>query len=275
MIDQERFSKAREFIYRQGDLLTRKRFAYHFEDASKQDVLSVIGCYQNSDGGFGNGLELDILCPNSSGICMEMALGYILELEAPGCSLIDGAVSWVTSTKKEDGEVPHPSEALKGYPHGGWWEGEDGRIMSIAAYLELLEGSNADIRRRAASVFQRTHTPFPDELGVYSYPAALYLRCADVENTHQNYLTQLDAAFPKMIEKEAWHHPLFFCHNRWGFETIPDALWSSEAERSVATIQEDGGVLIDQYAQFPWWRPVWTLDLLVILKQRNMLGEMG
>ena len=275
MIDQERFSKAREFIYRQGDLLTRKRFAYHFEDASKQDVIDVLGCYQNADGGFGDGLELDILCPDSSGICTEVALGYILELEALDCAMLDGVVSWVVSTEKRDGEVPHPSEALMKYPHGGWWEGEDGRIMSIAAYLELLGRSNENIQKRATSVFERTHTPFPEELGVYSYPAALYLRCADVDGNHRDYLAQLDAAFPKMLEKEAWHHPLFVCQNRWVHEKISDDMWRSEADRAVATIKDDGGIHIEQYGQFPWWRPVWTLDLLVTLKQKHLLGEMG
>jgi len=72
MITPEQFEKARQFIYRQGDLLTRRRFAFHFEQGSNQPVLQALACYQNDDGGFGNGLELDITCPESSGICMGL-----------------------------------------------------------------------------------------------------------------------------------------------------------------------------------------------------------
>ena len=50
MITAEQFEKARQFIYRQGDLLTRKRFAYHFEQGSKQAALDALACYQNQDG---------------------------------------------------------------------------------------------------------------------------------------------------------------------------------------------------------------------------------
>ena len=69
MVTREQFEKALQFIYRYGDLLARKRFAFHFEEGSKQAVLDTLNSYQNDDGGFGNGLELDVMCPESSGIC--------------------------------------------------------------------------------------------------------------------------------------------------------------------------------------------------------------
>ena len=147
--------------------------------------------------------------------------------------------------------------------------------MSVAGLLGAMGRSHPDISRRAAAVFEETHIPFPEEIGVYSYPVALYLRYADGADKYSQYLERLEAAFPKMLEKEAWHHPLFFCSNRWDSKDIPASLWQSEAERALATLQEDGGVLIERYAQLPWWRPIWTVDMFIIMKNKGLLENMG
>jgi len=275
MLAKEPFKKAREFIYRHGDLFTRRRFAYHFEDGDKQTVLDALACYQNKDGGFGNGLEPDILCPESSGICTEVALGYLAELGVDEGPVFDRGLQWILSAKTENGDLPHPVEAVRKYPHGPWWEKDEGRILSIAGLLGKMGRADPDVSSRAAAVFEKSYVPFPKDLGVYSYPVALYLHYGDLDGRHRDSIAELDAAFPGMLQKEAWHHPLFFCQDRWDHESIPSSLWHSEAERAIATIQEDGGIRIEQYAQLPWWRPIWTLDLLVTLKRKNLLGETG
>jgi hypothetical protein len=276
MVTAEQFEKAKQFVYRYGDLLTRKRFAYHFQQGDKQPVLDVLACYQNDDGGFGNGLELDMMCPTSSGICAETALGYLLELGVNDGPVLERAIEWVLSNRTDNGDLPHPVEAVKAYPHGPWWGKDDNtRIMSVAGLLGKMGRSHPDISSRAAAVFEETYIPFPEEVAIYSYPAALYLRYADGANGYSQYLERLEAAVPGMLKEYAWHHPLFFCSNRWDSESTPGSLWRSEAERAVATLQDDGGVFMQRYARLPWWRPVWTLDMLVILKDQSLLGEMG
>ncbi len=271
MLTTEQFEKAKQFIYRNGDLLTRKRFAYHFEKASKQAVLDALACYQNDDGGFGHGLELDFMCPASSGICMEMALGYLLELEIHDGPVFENAIKWILTNQTKNGDLPHPTDNVKAYPHGNWWEEDSDRIISIAGLLGKMKRSHPDIDTRAAAIFGETYIPFPEEIGTYAYPAALYLRYAEGTEKYSAQLEQLETAFPKMLKKEAWHHPLFFCHNRWDSEEIPPSTWQSEAQRVVATLQEDGGILIEQYAQLPWWRPLWTLDMLITLKRKQLI----
>ena len=135
MVTAEQFEKARHFIYRHGDLLTRKRFAYHFEHGSKQAFLDVLACYQNDDGGFGNGLELDVMCSPSSGICTEVAFAYLLEFGINDGPVLECAIEWVLSNREENGDLPHPIEAVKAYPHGNWWKDDSGRIISIAGLL--------------------------------------------------------------------------------------------------------------------------------------------
>jgi hypothetical protein len=272
MLTAEQFGKARQFIYRQGDLLTRKRFACHFEGGSKQAVLDVLACYQNDDGGFGNGLELDVTCPASSGICMEMALGYLLELGISDGPILDRAIRWVLTNRTANGDLPHPTESVKAYPHGNWWAQDSGRILSIAGLLARLGRSCPELSERAAAVYEATYVPLPGQVGVYSYPLAQYLRYADGAERFSESRSRLEAAFAKMLQKDAWHHPLYFCHNRWDSPDIPMSLWRSEAGRAVAALQADGGVLIERYAELPWWRPIWTLDMLVIMKTKRLFS---
>lgn len=275
MVTAEQFDTARQFVYRHGDLLTRRRFAYHFEHGRKEAVLEVLACYQNDDGGFGNGLELDMLCPDSSGICTEVAFGYLAELEVCKGALFDRGLQWVVSAQTANGDLPHPAETVKEYPHGAWWEKDEGRILSLAGLLGKLGKCPLEVSRRASAIFEKTYIPFPEELRVYSYPVALYLRYGDLEGTHCRYVAALDVAFVNMLSTDAWHHPLFFCHDRWNYEGISAALWETEAKKAIATLQEDGGVCIERYAQLPWWRPVWTVDMFVALKHAGLLGDVS
>ena len=78
-----------------------------------------------------------------------------------------------------------------------------------------------------------------------------------------------------MLDLDAWHHPLFFCQRRWNHAGLPAKLVESEARKAVAALGPDGGAVIERYADLPWWRPVWTLDLLVELRDAGLLSEAG
>ena len=106
MLTTEQLEKARQFIYRNGDLLTRKRFAYHFEGGAKQAVLDALACYQNDDDGFGNGLEKDVMCPESSGIALEIALGHLLELKVADGPILERALTWAHMNQTDNGDLP-------------------------------------------------------------------------------------------------------------------------------------------------------------------------
>ncbi|GCE45582.1 hypothetical protein EI42_03501 [Thermosporothrix hazakensis] len=57
-----RLEKAYHFITQNGRPIDQARFAYHFmrTDASQDALLNTLSQYQNTDGGFGHGLEPDI-----------------------------------------------------------------------------------------------------------------------------------------------------------------------------------------------------------------------
>ena len=278
MLTTEQFEKGRHFVYRHGDLLTRRRFAYHFEHGSKQAALDVLACYQNDDGGFGNGLELDILCPASSGACTELAFGYLHELGINDGPVLEGAIEWVLANRTDNGDLPHPIEAVMAYPHGDWWEIDaysSSGIVPIAGLLGKMGRSVPEISERAAGVFAQTYIPFPEKIDFYAHrPLYLYLKYADGADKYAGHLQEVEAACAKMLEKDE-SHALAISGDSWDSIDIPRSLWQSKIAEAIADLQEDGGLLAKQSAKYPWWRPIGTLDLFLTMKNKGLLEDMG
>jgi hypothetical protein len=70
------FEKVRQFIYRNARPLDIARFQYHFENGTKEAVLTALVAYQNADGGFGRALEPDSWNPNSVPIRLYEKAGF-------------------------------------------------------------------------------------------------------------------------------------------------------------------------------------------------------
>ncbi len=58
-----RVAEAKRFFESHGRDIDRARFAYHFGEMPQAEMLEVLARYQNPDGGFGHGLEVDIKAP--------------------------------------------------------------------------------------------------------------------------------------------------------------------------------------------------------------------
>ncbi|MDQ0086793.1 hypothetical protein J2T12_000187 [Paenibacillus anaericanus] len=123
--------RARTFIYSSARLIDRMRFAYHFENGSKDDVLAVLSAYQNKDGGFGNALEPDMRCPQSQPVTTEMALGIMNEMESFDAEIMDGVIAYLKSISLPDGGLPRATTEVNDYPHAPWWTTEHDGVPSI------------------------------------------------------------------------------------------------------------------------------------------------
>ena len=73
-------ARAADFIWRNARLLDRQRFAFHFENGSRQDVVHGLLAYQNGDGGFGAALEPDLRDPSSQPVPAQHALEVLDEV---------------------------------------------------------------------------------------------------------------------------------------------------------------------------------------------------
>ena len=119
------FEKARVFVYKNARPLDLARWKYHFEDGSKEDVLKVLSCYQNEDGGFGHGIEADLWNIHSTPIATSTAIEILKEIEFYDNSndIVKGILEYLEKTphQEERGwllKIPSNNE----YPHSNWWK---------------------------------------------------------------------------------------------------------------------------------------------------------
>ncbi|NIW46718.1 MAG: hypothetical protein GWN30_18770, partial [Gammaproteobacteria bacterium] len=94
LIDQDQLNTIKIHIYTHGRLLERKIFSHVFEGAPIDGVISALAAYQNPDGGFGNGLEPDLMCPSSSAIGAESALTVLDLIGHPVLEIIEPLEKW-------------------------------------------------------------------------------------------------------------------------------------------------------------------------------------
>lgn len=123
--------RAKSFLYKNGRLLDRRRFEYHFEGGSKQAVLDVLRAYQNPDGGFGNALEPDIRCPQSQPVPTEMALHIMDDIGAFDPEIMEGIFRYLREITLPNGGFPLVFRSAIEYPHTLWWNVDRDDIPSI------------------------------------------------------------------------------------------------------------------------------------------------
>lgn len=97
-------AQAERFFQQNGRDIDQARFAYHFGDLSQDDLLAVLSRYQNSDGGFGHGLEVDIAALQSNPFATELALLICLQADIPReHPLLRHTVAYLEQTQEDDG----------------------------------------------------------------------------------------------------------------------------------------------------------------------------
>jgi hypothetical protein len=80
----------------------------------------------------------------------------------------------------------------------------------------------------------------------------------------------MTAKLPMLLEQHADHFPLFSRAWYHAVSFLEPQVVKVEAHKFVNAITEDGS-LTAPYPQFPWWRPIWTVDGMILLKRFNLL----
>ena len=201
MFTQSISEKTRFYILRNSRLLERQIYSALFEGGSVEMCVKSIEAYQNSDGGFGNGIEPDLLTPISSGIGMETAF-YYMDMLISKISRMDmfkpmllRARDWVEHKLTESGNIPFLPEDVRTYPHQKWWLNPDEtRILSLAGYLAKF---NIPLRQNAKKVAGNfaDSLAVPETLTEYNYPIFIY---AVYETSFRHWEQSLD---PKLCQK--------------------------------------------------------------------------
>ena len=268
-LSEYQMNSIKQFIFQHGRLIERKYYQYFFEKGTKEECLAVLRAYQNPDGGFGNGIEPDILCPDSSGIGMETAFYYLDMLDLPEENIIDGAINWLLSTLNTDGTLPHPPANMAAYPYQPWWSNPDNiRILSILSYLQKWGVACDELNQKVKPYSDVCSLPHP--LTFYDYPIYLYLKYFPRSEVHEIQWKQANVVLPELLEQEPLHYPLIGRHWYMALDNFSNGEINLQIQHWLDGLQADGGLKI-LYKDLPWWRPIWTLDGLMIMKKFGLV----
>lgn len=117
--------------------LERSIFNYYFNDSSGDDILDSLEAFQNSDGGFGKGIEPDFKLIESSPMATSIGLRYLNKLDNSdkAQTMISKAVEYLESTfdSNRNGWYSVPSN-VNSYPHAPWWEFRNDINMTVIDY---------------------------------------------------------------------------------------------------------------------------------------------
>lgn len=267
MITDEQVQRAKIFIYKNGRLLERKLFEYFFENGSKEACRKALLAYQNPDGGFGNGIEPDLLCPDSTAIGAEFALHVMELLEWYDPEIVTSLVSWIVTNQNEAGVISHPPSNLSNYPHQPWWEHpDDERILMLAGVLKKWGIDQPTLFKKVRKYYQSTTLPSIDQY--YGYPHFVYLKyCRENDEDQAKLATMIDR-LPAFLITHQDHFPLLSTGWMHAREYVSEEIWRRETAYFLSALQEDGGVQTP-YPDLPWWRPIWTLNGCVLLTKRD------
>jgi hypothetical protein len=113
-------------------------------------------------------------------------------------------------------------------------------------------------------------TPLPDHNGVYTYPVFVYLKhCQQTPADTDTYKTLLQR-LPSILNENADHFPLF-SRSWYHFQDEVDASTLEQAAEAVAAALRNEEGTSMPYPELPWWKPIFTLDSLILLKKRSYL----
>ena len=269
-INEKQFKEIKEFIFKNGRLIERRLFSFFFENGNKDAVIKALVAYQNLDGGFGNGIEPDLLCPDSTGIGAETAL-YILDiLDLSKSDIVTNLAKWVVNSLNSEGFIDHPPKSIEEYPYQPWWNNSDDlRIFAVAGYLKKFGFEDKNLFSKVRTFYEKTQ--LPEEFKIYDYPYFLYLKYLGESKEEKQMLQHIINQFPSIFENNKEHYPLFSRSWYQALDIVDKEIIGIEADNFFNSLKEDGGLKIT-YQDLSWWRPIWTLDCLILLKKSGMVA---
>ena len=165
------YTRAKKFILRNSRPLDMARWNYLFENGSKEDVISILETYQNTDGGFANALEPDCWNINSTPLQTWVATQIIKEinLDDKNHPIIKGILNYLSSNDEFDG---HRWKGLNtvvtndNYPHAPWWSYSQEHELtynptaSLIGFILKYAEKDTDIYKSACELSKEAYNYF-------------------------------------------------------------------------------------------------------------------
>ena len=131
------FEQLNNYMNTDARPLEKSIFNYYFNDSSGDDILDSLEAFQNTDGGFGKGIEPDFKLIKSSPMATAIGLRYLSKLDNSdrAQNMIAKAVEYLETTfdSNRNGWYSVPS-IVNNYPHAPWWEFRNDINMTVIDY---------------------------------------------------------------------------------------------------------------------------------------------
>ncbi len=127
-LSDEQFMKVQNWMYRNARPLELARWQYNMDSGKKESVLDLLEAFQNSDGGFGYGLEPDFWNPNSTPMASWSAAQILKEIQVSAEDPTVGKLMHylIKTVDQKSGMWPSSMVSNNDYPHAPWWHWREG-----------------------------------------------------------------------------------------------------------------------------------------------------
>lgn len=254
--------------YPLGAALVRHRW----RNGSAEAVIEALAAYQNEDGGFGRGLEVDISSPVSNPFAARLAMHTLLSLEgAPDGPLIGDMATWLRESQNEDGDW-HFAKEVYDAPLPPWFAGWTFPSLNPACCLTglaiRLDIATPDMRDRVARLFSRLATMDEARTGEFYnvLPYVEYVPVADLDD-RDAWLDTTATNITGTAARGGYPDPSHFFEHVLGggpaiVSRLPNETISAFAGKLMGEQEGDGGWPTPYDAA---WRPWQTAAALTTL----------
>ncbi len=267
-------TSAREFILDIGFHLGAAIIDHAWNSGPSADVIEQLAHYQNDDGGFGHGLEVDIGSAASNPFAARLAMHILLGLrDRPAADLEHRLQSWLVANQDQDGDW-HFSDETRAGTLAPWFVGWTFPglnpaccIAGLASQLglaptKMLERVAALFAEKASLDEARTNDfygllPYTEYAGGVDFPNRdIYLDAIaeSIESAERN------GGYPDAAH--FWEHALGGGPDL--VRRISHVLLDRLAARLIAEQTTDGGWSTPYN---PAWRPIITAQACVTLSR--------
>lgn len=295
------FEKARQFMYRNARPLDLARFQYHFENGSKENVLKVLSCYQNEDGGCGHAIEADCWNPNSTPLHSGGAGDIIREIdfEDGAHPFIQGLLKWYASGECFNGRNWQITvESNNDYPHAPWWHTDSvsnchtdyNGTAQIAGFIVRYARPDSEVFRLGLRIVNEAIEALAPETLMDQHTCTCYIRMKEyLEKAGMTDLIPYDSlkeklhrSVNKLIEKDTSKWGAYVCKPSQFFASRESEYYSDNKELAefqcdyiINSQLEDGSWNISwSWEEFPdewaisknWWKGQVIIENLLYLK---------
>jgi hypothetical protein len=243
-----------------------------WQDGDEREIIDALSAYQNDDGGFGKGLEVDIKSPVSNPFAARLAM-QALRLVDPQASAATRArlTTWLSGNQHEDGDwhfAPDVYESELAPWFAGWEFPSLNPACCVVGNALQLDIATPTMRERVLRLFAEKASHEEARSGDFyaMLPYAEYVAIEDVPE-QEGWLASLAEGIVRAGDAgtyaDAQH---FFDHTLAAgpglVRRLPRRLLARQVDRLLVEPQADGGW---PTPYDPAWRPWFTTTGMMTL----------